>query len=61
MHIQPSSSMSIVDHEGKVRCDFLCLHHLEVSWNQIPQNEEYHLWDCIMGNLVSQHKLRAGR
>jgi len=45
MHIQPSSSMNIADREGKVRYDFLCLHHLEVSWKQIPQNREYHVWN----------------
>lgn len=55
MHIQPSSIMNIADHEGKVLCDFMCLHHFEVSWNQIPQNRECHLCNCIMGNLVSQH------
>lgn len=53
VHIQPSSSMYTADQEGKVHCDFLCLHHLEVSWNQIPQNWEYNLWKCIMENSVS--------
>lgn len=43
--------MNTADHEGKLHCDFLCLHHLKMSWNQIPQNGEYHLWNCIVANL----------
>lgn len=48
--------MKIIDHEGNFHCDSLCLHLLKMSWNWIPQNGEYLLWNCLVVYL----EIRAG-